>query len=163
MIGIQMKLIKMIQNVIVIGLIVNKMIDYHGQNDQIQHLIIIHQHINVVVVVIQIHIEIFDHQFHFNNGIQLIIHNDQHVDNFIKHNLLNQNQQEKRLFLFFNQLLHQMLQHNIHVINHYLDLNPAQFEQEVNSSFYLILNNTFFLLVEEGLEVELGSYPLLYQ
>jgi hypothetical protein len=141
-----MKLIKMIQNVIVIGLIVNKMIDYHGQNDQIQHLIIIHQHINVVVVAIQIHIEIFDHQFHFNNGIQLIIHNDQHVDNFIKHNLLNQKQHEKQQYHFFNQLLHQMLPHNIHVINHYLVLNQAQLELEVNFLFISFLFKTSTLV-----------------
>jgi hypothetical protein len=125
-----MKLIPMILHAIVIGLIINKMIDYHGQNDLIQPLIIIHQHINVVVV--EILIEIFDNQFHFNNIIQSIINHDQHVDNFIKHNLLNQNQHEKQLYLFFNQLLHQMLQHNIHVINHYLVLNQVQSEQEVN-------------------------------
>jgi hypothetical protein len=75
----------------------------------------------------QIPIEIFDNQSHSNNN------NGQQVDNFIRHNLLNQNQHEKQLFLFFNQLLHQMLQHNIHVINHCLVLNQAQLEQEVNT------------------------------
>jgi hypothetical protein len=104
------------------------MIDYHGQNELLPQSIIIHQHINVVVVA-RILIKIFDNQFHYNNNNN---NNDQHVGNFIQRNLLNQNQHEKQLFHFFNQLLHQMLQHNIHVINHCPDLNQAQLEQEVN-------------------------------
>ncbi len=129
-----MNLIKMIQFVIEIGLIVNKMIVYHGQNEIIQRLIIIHLIINGVV---QILIEIFGNPYLSNNNnssvVQLTVNNDQLVDNFIKPNLLNQNQHEKQQYHFFNQLLHPMLQHNIHVINHCLVLNPAQFELEVNS------------------------------
>ncbi len=138
-----MNLIKMILFVIEIGLIVNKMIVYHGQNEIIQLLIIIHLIINGVVV--QILIEIFDNPYLSNSNnnsvVQLTVNNDQLVDNFIKHNLLNQNQHEKQQYHFFNQLLHPMLQHNIHVINHYLVLNQAQFELEVNSFTFSYIQN----------------------
>ena len=140
----------MIRYVIVIGLIVNKMIDYHGQNERIRQLIIILHRINVQLD--RITIEIFDNRFHSNNNSSsnnnnnntLKINssnnnsnsNDQVVDNFIKHNLLNQNHHEKQQFHFFNQHLHQMHQHNTHVINHYPVLNQAQSELEVN---YLLI------------------------
>ena len=151
----------MIRYAIVIGSIVNKMIDYHGQNERIRQLIIIRHRINVQLD--RITIEIFDNQFHFNNNNKINNNNnnnkissnnnnnssssnDQVVDNFIKHNLLNQNQHEKQQFHFFNQHLHRMHQHNIHVINHCPVLNQAQSELEVNNFPMFEISILYFFL-----------------